>query len=283
MTMARRSDHRSEAATVGSMSQTATRRSTFVHTFWRAVRLSFFLGWQDVRLMYRRSVLGQFWITLSMAITFVAVGVVFGLIFNHPVVEYMPFLASGLMFFAFFTAILNEGAISFISAEPFIRQLPLPPIVHYLKTIWKNVFVLLHNAVALVILLIVFPQGVSTATLLVVPGLLLSGTAIGGLGLGIAMLSTRYRDIPQIVSAVTQISFYLTPIVWLPSSLPGQAQTIILSINPFYHLLEVVRAPLLNQYPSWSAWATALGLAIVFLAIGTGAYQWKRRQLAFWV
>jgi ABC-type polysaccharide/polyol phosphate export permease len=250
---------------------------------WRVLGLSFFLGSQDVRLMYRRSVLGQFWITISMAVTFAAIGSVFGLIFNSPIIEYLPFLGCGLVLFNFLSLILNDGTSSFIAAEPLIRQLSLPPVTYFLRSVWKTFFVLLHNAIALIILLLVFPQGFSPAVLLVVPGVIIAGAGMAGLALALAVLAARYRDVPQIVAAVVQVSFYLTPIVWLPQALPVPARDIILTWNPFHHMIEVMRAPLLNQYPSLRAWATAMLLAVVFLAIGAGAYAWKRRQLAFWV
>lgn len=247
------------------------------------IRLSLFLGWQDVRLMYRRSILGQFWFTLSMAVTFAAIGVVFGLIFKSPVVAYLPFLGCGLVFFTYMSSLLNDGSVSFITAQSFILQLPLPPIVHFLRTVWKITFILLHNAVALVILFLFFPQGFSWAPLLVIPGVFLGGAAMAGLALALAMLATRFRDVPQVVSSVVQVSFYLTPIIWLPTAIPEQARGLLLTWNPFYHLLQVMRQPLLNVYPTVTEWLTALGIAVLFVAIGTAAYQWKRRKLAFWV
>jgi lipopolysaccharide transport system permease protein len=252
-------------------------------SFRRSLWLGMFLGWQDVRLMYRRSVLGQFWITLSMAITFAAIGSIFGLIFGTPLASYLPFLGCGLVFFSFYSSLLNDGATSFIVAEQFIRQLPLAPITYFLRTAWRVFFVLLHNLVALVVLLAIFPQGLSPAVLLVVPGIVITGVGMAGLGLALAMLATRYRDVPQIVSAVVQICFYVTPIVWQPSGLPEAARELVLRWNPFSHMLQVVRQPLLNVYPSWGDWATAIGLSAILLVVGVAAYRWKRRQLAFWV
>lgn len=249
----------------------------------RTVGLSYFLGWQDVRLMYRRSVLGQFWITLSMAITFAAIGTVFGLIFNSPIVSYLPFLGCGLVFFNFLSGLLNEGATSFIAAEGFIRQLPAPPITFFLRSIWRVFFVLLHNAVALVILLLVFPPPLGPALLLVVPGVLIGGVGFAGLSLAFAMLATRYRDVPQILGAVVGVGFYLTPVVWLPETLPQPARDVLLTWNPFTHMIEVMRSPLLGIYPDLSAWLTALGLATVFVLLGAVAYRWKSHLLAFWV
>jgi lipopolysaccharide transport system permease protein len=271
------------SGTVPDVPQTGTREPTLLGAIWRGVRLSFFLGWQDVRLMYRRSVLGQFWITLSMGVTFGAIGGVFGLIFQSPIVEYLPFLGAGLVFFNFINLILNEGAQAFIASEAFIRQVPLSPLIFFLRSIWKAFFVLLHNAVALVVLLIVFPQGFSPAVLLVIPGVAIAGSAVAGLALALAMLATRYRDVPQIIGAVVQVMFYLTPIVWLPSSLPAAARDILLGFNPLFPLLQIMRQPVLNEYPSLRTWAASLVIAVIFIALGLASYRWKRRQLAFWV
>lgn len=254
-----------------------------LQTVGRMLGLSFFLGSQDVRLMYRRSVLGQFWITISMAVTFAAIGSVFGLIFNSPIIEYLPFLGCGLVLFNFLSLIINDGASAFIAAEPLIRQLALPPLVYFLRSIWKTFFVLLHNAIALAVLLLIIPQGFSPAVLLVVPGVIIAGSGMAGLALALGVLAARYRDVPQIVAAVVQVCFYLTPIVWLPEALPVEARDIVLTWNPFHHMIEVMREPLLNHYPTPGAWGTAILLAIAFLALGAGAYTWKRRMLAFWV
>jgi lipopolysaccharide transport system permease protein len=249
----------------------------------RAVGVSFYLGWQDVRMMYRRSILGQFWITISMAVTFAAIGTVFGFIFDSPIVDYLPFLGCGLVFFNFLSLLLTDGAVSFIVAESFIRQLDLEPIVYFLRSVWKTFVVLLHNALALLVLLLIFPQGVSFATLLVIPGLVVAASGAAGLGLALAMLSTRYRDVPQIVGAVVQVCFYLTPIVWLPQALPAPVRDAILTWNPFAHLIAVMREPLLNSYPAPETWLAAVGLAVAFVALGAGSYALRRRELAFWL
>lgn len=257
--------------------------STAHDTPWKIIKLSVFLGWQDVRLMYRRSVFGQFWITLSMAITFVAIGSVFGLIFRSPVVEYLPFLGCGLVFWNFMSLLINEGSVAFIASEAFVRQLPLPPIIFFLRSVWKTVFVLLHNAVALALLLAIFPPEPSFAVLLVIPGVILGGVGMAGLALALAMLSTRFRDVPQILAAIVQVLFYLTPIVWLPEALPAEARTLILGLNPFHHMMQVMRQPLLGQAPTLEEWGIAGALALVFVALGAFAYARFRPRLAFWL
>jgi ABC-type polysaccharide/polyol phosphate export permease len=257
--------------------------ASILSSVWRMLRLSFFLGWQDVRMMYRRSVLGQFWITISMVVTFAAIGTVFGFVFDSPIVQYLPFLGCGLVFFNFLSVLINDGATAFIASESFIRQVAMEPIVYFVRTVWKTFFVLLHNAVAVALLFAFFPQGISPATALVIPGVLIAGCGMAGLALALAILATRYRDVPQIVAAVLQVSFYLTPIVWLPEALPAPARDILLTWNPFTHMIAIMREPLLNTYPTAQTWMTATGLAVAFIGLGSVAYVWKRRELAFWV
>lgn len=250
---------------------------------WDTVGLSLFLGWQDIRLMYRRSVLGQFWITLSMAITFAAIGSVFGFIFGVPLSEYLPFLGVGLVFWSFMSVLLTDGATSFIAAESFLKQLPSPLTTYFLRTVWKTIFVMLHNLVALAVLLVIFPPGVSLVTLGVLPGVALATVAMGGLGLALAVVSTRFRDVPQILGAAIQVCFYVTPIVWQPAALPEGPRGIILFWNPFHHLLQVIRQPLLNVAPTWNEWGIALLLALVSAALGVVVYLANRTKIAFWV
>src|SRR5690606_30249631 len=142
----------------------------------------------------------QFWITLSMIVTFAAIATVFGFIFSSPVIEYLPFLGCGLVFFNFLSLLLNEGTVAFIAAESFIRQIALEPIVYFLRTIWMTVFVLLHNLIALALLFAFCPQDLTPATLLAAPGLVVAAVGMSGLALALAMLATRYRDVPQIVA-----------------------------------------------------------------------------------
>src|SRR5690606_38293826 len=84
------------------------------------------LGWQDVRQRYRRSVLGPFWLTISMGIMIFTIGVVFGHIFKTPMQEFLPFLAIGLILWGFISSVITEGCMGFIAAEGIIKQLPIP-------------------------------------------------------------------------------------------------------------------------------------------------------------
>ena len=134
-----------------------------------------------------------------------------------------------------------------------------------------------------VFLLVALWFGVDLAwTLLWVPVallvLLLNGLWIA---LFLGLLSARFRDVPLIVASVVQVLFFITPVIWKPEMLPGRA--LWLDLNPFYHLVEIMRAPLLGQTPALDNWLTVILITVVGWAVALFFYSAYRWRVAYWV
>lgn len=241
------------------------------------------LGWQDVRQRYRRSAVGPFWLTISMAVMIGTIGFVFGQIFKSPITEYLPFLAAGVIFWGFISTVIAEGCTSFIAAEGIIKQLPIPLFVHILRMIWRNILILAHNIVIFPIVLLAVDRPLSWMALISIPGLLLVVVNLTWIALILGVLCARYRDLPQIVGSILQIVFYLTPIMWMPNLLPERAGIYLLDSNPAYHLLEIIRAPLLGQLPTTSNWEISLAMALIGWALAIEVYGRYKRRIAYWL
>ena len=241
------------------------------------------LGWQDVLQRYRRSSLGPFWITISMGVMIGAIGFVFGSIFKSPMEVFLPFLAIGLIFWNYITATLMEGCSSFITYEAIIKQLPIPLMVHPARVIWKNTIILFHNLLILPLMFLILPKPLNFHMLLIVPGFILLILNVSWASLFFGIVCSRYRDLPQIISSLMQIVFYLTPIVWMPSLLPGRYGMALLNLNPIYHLIEVVRAPVLGLNPSLTSWIVSVGLMILGWTFTLVFYGRFKSRVAFWV
>lgn len=241
------------------------------------------LGWQDVRQRYRRSSLGPFWLTISMGVMIGTIGIVFGQIFKSPSDEFLPFLAIGLILWGFISAAITEGCTSFIAADAVIKQLPIPLAVHVFRQLWRNMIILAHNIVIFPLVLIAVGKPINMDAFLAIPGFLLLLVNLTWISLLLGVLCARYRDIPQIVSSLMQVVFYLTPIMWLPSLLPERAGTYMLTMNPFYHLLEIVRDPLLGHAPDAQNWLASLALAVVGWLVTLMLYGRYRRRIAYWL
>ncbi|NUU35668.1 ABC transporter permease [Pseudomonas sp. C2B4] len=241
------------------------------------------LGWQDVRQRYRRSAIGPFWLAISMSVMIGTIGIVFGQIFNSPIDEFLPFLAVGIILWSFISTTITEGCTSLIAAEGIIKQLPIPLFVHVLRTLWRNIIILGHNIVIFPLVLLAVQKTIGLEALLCIPGLVLLTLNLAWICLILSVLCARYRDLAQIIASVLQIAFYLTPIMWLPSLLPQRSSSYLLDLNPFYHLMQIVRAPLLSQDVSALSWYVAGGMAVLGWGLAIMFYGYYKRRIAYWL
>ena len=246
-----------------------------------ALRLWGLLGWQDVRQRYRRSVLGPFWFTISMGTLVGALGVLYAGLFKIQVADYLPFIAAGFVVWGLVSSLINEGCTAFIGAEHIIKQVSLPLSVHVYRVIWRNLIIFAHNAIIFVIVAVLFSVRPGWLGLAALPGLVLLALNGVWVGLLLGLVSARFRDIPQIMGSVVQIAFFLTPIFWKPEMLPDRV--LILDLNPFYHFLELIRAPLLGQVPETTSWLAALGITFCGGLATLIAYRHYRWRISYWV
>ena len=85
------------------------------------------------------------------------------------------------------------------------------------------------------------------------------------------------------VTSVLQVIFYLTPVMWMPSLLPKRAGTFLLDLNPFYHMLEIARAPLLGQVPGTENWVVAASMAVLGWGLAILIFGRYKRRIAYWL
>lgn len=244
-------------------------------------RLWTLLGWLEIRQRYARSKLGPFWLTVSTSVMVATIGVVYGTLFGMNIREYLPFLAIGLVMWAAFSQITTEGSVAYINGATYIRQMSTPKLIFILQVVWRNLVILAHNFVIVIALQVLFGCKNWLAVPLFIPGLalfLLNATWIAML---LGLLSARFRDLPQIIAALLQVVFYLTPILYRPTSLTRFSW--IVTFNPIAYLIDLVRAPLLGIIPSTTDWSVALLMAALGWAAAlyiTGRYA---KRIAYWV
>jgi len=248
---------------------------------WRSRNLWFAMGLQDIRQRYRRSVLGPFWLTISMGVMIGAMGLVWGVIFGQAMEEYLPYLCAGFVTWGFISPLILEGANAFISAEGMIKQLNVPLSVYVYGVVWRNLIILLHNIWILFFVQLWFGKLPGWIALMSIPAFMLLALNGVWIGLLLGVLSARFRDVPQIVASIVQVMFFVTPIIWQPTQMPERA--IILDMNPFYYALSIVREPLLGNAPSVEHWLIMGAVTICGWACALIFYAAFRWRLAYWV
>jgi ABC-2 type transport system permease protein/lipopolysaccharide transport system permease protein len=210
-----------------------------------------------------------------------ALGWLYGGLFGLSTRDYVPYLALGLIFWAFISASLIDGCTVFTGAAPFIQQVRAPLSIHVFRRLWKNLIILAHNAIvylAIVIAFGIWPGGVALLALPALAAIYLNGFS-ASIALGI--VAARFRDIPPVVTSAVQIMFFVSPILWMPGQIGHRAMFI--ESNPFFHFLNIVRAPLLGELPSLKSWAFVLIFTVIGLLLAGGLFVRFRQRIAYWV
>ncbi len=246
-------------------------------------RIALIFGWQDVAQRYRRSRVGAFWLTLNMAVFIGALGTIFGMLFQSEMREYLPHVCAGVIMWSFITSCLSEGCTTFSGSDGIILQVKMPLFTHVLRTLWRNIIIFFHNIVIFPILIIILGYNWSINSILAVPGFILVCLNVTWIVLVLAIVCARFRDMTQVVTNVLQILFYATPIMWMVKVLPEHASKAFIAYNPFYHYIELVRAPLFGHAPAINSWVIALGTCVLgwgFAVAFFGKYRWR---VAYWL
>ncbi len=119
-------------------------------------RLWIVIGWLEVSQRYRRSIIGPFWITLSLGFVVLGLGIVYSSLFRQNTSEYIPYLAVGLIVWTFLASLMSEGCSSFVASEASIKMLPAPLSVHIYRMVWRNIIILFHNMLVYIFVIIYF-------------------------------------------------------------------------------------------------------------------------------
>ncbi len=241
------------------------------------------LGWQEVATRYRRSRVGALWLTINMGVLIGVLSLVFGTLFQVPTDEFIPYLATGLILWMFFAACIGEGCSGFIAASETILQVRMPLSTHVGLILYRNLIILGHNLVIIPLVFLAFLRPVPLDALWAIPGFALVLLNLGWMMLILAVICARYRDMTQIVQNAMQVLFYLTPIIWSVALLPDRVGVAWLQINPFYHLINVVRAPLLGHEVTLINWAVVIGLAVVGWALAIPFFGKYRKRVPYWL
>src|SRR5215213_6907042 len=254
---------------------------------WQQRQLWGHLAWQDIRQRYRRSVLGPIWITISMAVTAVALGVLYAGLFQNDLSVQLPYILVGFIVWAFISGCISEGSEVFITNEGLIKQLPAPLSVHVYRLVWRQVLFFAHNMIVYAIMFVIFPQPLGWTSLTVFPALVLLAVNGAWVALLLGIVTTRFRDLAPITQSVVQLLFFLTPIVWMYEdllknpSISGRAR--LVEFNPLLHFIEIVRRPLLGQEQHLRHWIVVLVITVVGWALTAALLRRFRSRVAYWV
>lgn len=217
---------------------------------------------------YRRTVLGPLWLLLSPALFIGALGGLYARIGAVDAAVFIPHLTIGFVLWTLISGFVTGSTTVFVRNRAQIMQNAntLDEIVGV--DVLTNLLAFLHQVPIVIVVFLVYRVGLGAEALWSVVGLgvvIANGVWITRL---FGILGARYRDLTEVFQAVMRISFLATPIIWMPAA-DGRGGLMghFLTFNPFYHFLEVVRAPLLGKTVEPLSWAVVIGFTLVGFAL----------------
>ena len=226
-------------------------------------RIWVMLGTTDILKRYRRSRIGPFWITASMATLVVGLGILYSNIFGMAIGEYLPYVAINFVIWGLISSLVNEGCNVFLESESYMKNFRLPKSAYVLRVAYRSILMTAHNFLIVPVVLLIFAIPVYPVAILVIPALIL--IVLNGLWIGLLFgtLSARFRDVPQTVQSVMQVVFFMTPVMFHTKLLSPGVQS-VLDFNPFAACLAIARDPLLGNMPR----AQDVIIAVACLCLG---------------
>lgn len=242
------------------------------------------LAWTDIKQRYSRTVLGPLWLSLSITATILGLGLLFGFIFHQKNTIYFPYLAVGIIFWSFVLGVMTEGGDSFIAMHNVIKQLALPYFIYVLRVVYRNLIILTHNLVAVIIIFKLLDIHILNFNIYTLPQFCLGIFILICLALALAVISTRYRDISPIVVNGMQLFFYLTPIIWMTEQINDNDLLLtILRYNPFYYIVTALRSLLDGVIMTSNQITVLAGMGIAGATFSFGVFCVSYKRIAFWL
>jgi lipopolysaccharide transport system permease protein len=211
--------------------------------FWR---IWLRLGLQDVRNRFRRSLVGFGWIFVQLSVTILAVGFIYGNLLGQDMGFFIPYLTAGLVLWSYLTSSIIEGGSAFVNSEGYIKQISLPLYVYVFRSHFAITLVALISLLVFFMVAVLYSLPFKLGSLWFIPGVIILITTSFLLVLIFAHINARFRDAAHLASLGMQVFFYVTPIIFPADLLRDRGYSLVVVSNPFFHLLEVVRKPLLS-------------------------------------
>lgn len=250
----------------------------------RHFRNCLFLATTNVRLRYKRSLLGPLWITITTAIFIFVISYLYTGFIAAGYRQYLLNLALGWIIWHFIADSVLQGGLVFQRAARILQGTSIEKFSFVLQAVLTNLIIFAHNLLIAFVVLAVAGPPVSWAILLVIPAFTLIVLSAVWSTMLFGLLCARYRDLYPTLQAVMRVLFFVTPILWSPALLrPDSPRRLFVDLNPIAHYVDIWRKPLMGEYPAVSSWLVAGGCTLVGLGLAFVAFARYRRSVVFWV
>ena len=238
---------------------------------------------RDIKVKYKRSVLGFAWSVLNPLLMMIVMSIVFSTIFRSDIKNFPMYLITGQVIFSFFSEATNSAMMSIIGNGGLIKKVYIPKYIFPLSKVMFSFSNMIFSLVAVVIVAIATKLPITPAILLFPLPLIYVFVFSLGIGLLLASYAVFFRDLLHLYGIILLIWTYLTPIFYPITILPPNIR-LLLKFNPLYVFISNFREIVLyGNVPSLFSNLLCIAYAILALIIGTLAFRRTKDKFIFYI
>ena len=253
--------------------------SSYIRNFVKFQPLLSELVARDIKIKYRRSVLGVLWTLLNPLCMMIILSIVFSSIFKFDVENFPLYVLSGQVIFNFFNDSTTSSMSAIISSASLIKKVYVPKYLFVLSRVMSSFINLMASFTALLLVMVATRAELHWTVFLSVIPLARVVLFSFGVGMFLAAITVRFRDVIHLYSVFTTGLLYLTPVIYPMAALPDVVKTIVM-INPLTNYLLMFRDVMFNNTLP-SVFSVLLGIAEAALALALGLYVFYKNQDEF--
>lgn len=238
------------------------------------------LGYDDISQRYVRTALGPFWMIITSGVWIFMMALVSAGLFKQRLVDAFPFVATGMYAWIFMNTCFAEATHAILGQSWLLTAAALPRSFHIWRTVVRMTIIILHYVPVLLAILVFCQKWPTVHYLVLIPSLVCFIWLGLWLSLLLGPLALRFRDLPHVVTTLCAAVPLLSPIVWPKEALNGYSW--IADVNPVFHFIELIRAPLLGAWPTAANWGIVTVVNIVGLICGYATFVSTKSRLALW-
>jgi ABC-type polysaccharide/polyol phosphate export permease len=240
-----------------------------------------YLAWLDIKLKYKRTRLGPMWMVLFSFISVVCLALLGSLLFKVRFGDFFPYLASGMLIWTYISAMISEACSLYMAQTNLIKNTNVPLLTFGLRMFAKNTIVFMHSLVLMLFIILFYKIPITVNLLILLPALFLFMVTALSISIIIGFLSTRFRDIQQLIQATLGLLAFMTPIMWKPDMLGDKA--FLVNFNPLTHYIAIMRAPLLGQAPTKVNILMSMLITGLLFLLASALFSKYRKRVVHWL
>nr|WP_255692167.1 ABC transporter permease [Luteimonas sp. XNQY3] len=241
-------------------------------------------SWLDIVASYRRSRMGLFWMIMPINVYVWGVGSFFSGIMGKGLASFAAHVAIGVTVFRLLNSMIMESTGVMRGSQSFILDGHTCLTDFVLRLLAKALFYVGVALPVIAIAMVIHPQLHVWGLLWMVPAFALVLVNALWIGLSMSLVGARFPDVSQLTGSIFIFAFLLTPIVWSADMVPaGTLRAKLMLLNPLYHLIECVRAPVLGEPLSMISVQVVVAMAVVGWVLTAWAYRRYARFVPLWM